>query len=541
MTLFTSTYSVILASFLIMTIFFLSTSTPSSAFTLGDADPLLNNIWLEPDNPKPGDMISIHSSIYNLGTQSTKEVTDVVTIGYFINGDLIKISALTDVRPGVENGIEVSTGPIWLATDGIHTVTVILNYHDTLSHLSDNFENNIMQKKYHVGNWQNVSHSLISFDLFQEVIPNTQNQIIKIIGKIILPENYSKYDTPRIVLKLNDEKGIIHNYPVLINKETNSFYWEETRPVSNTIIPITTSFSDSRYDNPLYHYTLNLYPIGLNQNESLFVLKLPNSTESNNFKNQKFNVVIFDESYQLITKYNTNQISNYQIEKIKPIQLSGHLFQMKNHVVPSNPVLSTNHDGDLLYVILPGGKSYNFEIYSENSLVYSASKFLKPNKILNDIIETKNTYNVNLNQNESLLSLKLSDPTTHHTFRNSEFIIVVFQDSYDNLFKQISTFRNSDLILTPDEDLLTVLPANHKYIMEIYLNGEFINSFETFFKSKDVITKHIPFPELTPIKSEIIDDLSDPLNNLSVEKWKHPAIANESENNISFTIVSGGL
>lgn len=74
-----------------------------------------------------------------------------------------------------------------------------------------------------MGNWQNVSHSLISFDLFQEVIPNTQNQIIKIIGKIILPENYSKYDTPRIVLKLNDEKGIIHNYPVLINKETNSF------------------------------------------------------------------------------------------------------------------------------------------------------------------------------------------------------------------------------------------------------------------------------------------------------------------------------
>jgi hypothetical protein len=329
-------------------IFLLSTSAPSSAFRLGDADPLLNNIWLEPNNPEPGDVVSIHSSIYNQGTQSTKEVTDVVTVGYFIDGDLVKISPLTNVYPGVENGIEISTGPIWMATDGIHTFTVILNYHDTLSHISDNFENNIMQKKYYVGNWQNLSHSLISFDLFQEVIPDTQNQIIKIIGEIILPEAYSKYNTPRIDLKLNDKKGIIHNYPVLINKETNSFYWEKIIPVSNTIIPITTSFSDSRYNNPLYHYTLNLYPTSLNQNESLFVLKLPNSTESNNFKNQKFNVVIFDESYQLMKKYDTHQISDYPIKKIETIQLPASPFEKKVPTKKTKNVLSNKPNLDIL-------------------------------------------------------------------------------------------------------------------------------------------------------------------------------------------------
>ncbi len=537
MILFTNTYSIILSSFLITMVFLLSTFTPSSAFRLGDADPLINNIWLEPSNPKPGDMISIHSSIYNQGTQSTKEVTDVVTVGYFVDGDLIKISTLADVRPGVENGIEISTGPIWMATDGIHTVTVILNYHDTLSHISDNFENNIMQKKYYVGNWQNPSRTLISFDLFQEVIPDTQNQIVKIIGKIILPESYSKYDTPRIDLKLNGKKGIIHNYPVLINKETNSFYWEKIMPVSNTIIPITTSFSDSRYNNALYHYTLNLYPISLNPNESLLVLKLPNS-EFNNFKNQKFNVVIFDESYQLITNYKTSQISDYPIKKTESIQLPASPFEKDDPVVQPNPVLSTNPDGDLLYIILSGGKSYNFEIYSENSLVYSTSKFLQPNKILNDIIEPKNIYNVNLNQSESLLSLKLADPTNYHTFRNSEFVIVVFQDSYNNLFKRISTYGNDDLVLT-HEDLLTVLPANHKYIVEIYLNGEFVNSFENFLKGKDVITKQIPIPKLTLTKSEIVGGLDDdPLNNITVEKWQHSAITNESgKNNISTTVI----
>ena len=195
MKLITSTPAFFLLSFFTVMIFLLSIDTTTSfAFRLGDADPLINNIWLEPENPEPGDVISIHSSIYNQGTQSTKEVTNVVTIGYFIDGNLVKISSLTDVRPGVENGIEISTGPIWLATDGVHTVTMILNYHDTLSHLSDNFENNIMQKKYYIGNWENSPNTLISFDLFQETIPNTQNQIVKITGKIILPENYSKYN-----------------------------------------------------------------------------------------------------------------------------------------------------------------------------------------------------------------------------------------------------------------------------------------------------------------------------------------------------------
>lgn len=503
-------YSIILSSSLVMMIFLVSAVTPSFAFRLGDADPLLNNIWLEPKNPEPGDMVSIHSSIYNQGTQSTKEVTDVVTIGYFIDGDLVKISTLTDVRPGLENGIEISTGPIWMATDGIHTFTVILNYHDTLSHLSDDFENNIMQKKYYVGNWQNLSHHLISFELFQEAIPDTENQIVKISGNIILPENYSKYSKPRINIEFDNKKGMIHNHSLLVDRETNSFYWREIVPVSNTMIPITASFSDSRHNNdPLYHYTLNLHPISLNQNESLFVLKLSDSTESNNFKTQKFNVVIYDESYQLIEKYDTGKISDYPIKQIETIQLPASPFEENTSTTQSNPVFSTNPDGDLLYIILPGGKSYYFEIYSENNLEYSSLKFLKPNKISNDAMETKNIYNVNLNESESLLSLKLSDLDNHHTFRNSEFVIIIFQDSYVNLFKQISTFRNDDLHLIY-EDLLTVLPANHKYIVEIYLNGEFINSFETSLKSKDVITKQISVPKPTTISSEIIDGLHNP-------------------------------
>jgi len=531
MTFFTNTYSIILLSFFVITVFLLPIITPSSAFRLGDADPLINNIWLEPKNPESGDIVSIHSSIYNQGTQSTKEVTNVVTVGYFIDGNLVKISPLTDVRPGLENGIEISTGPIWMATDGVHTVTVILNYHDTLSHISDNLENNIMQKQYYVGNWQNPSQPFLSFDLSQEAIPNTQNQIITINGKILLPENTSKYYAPRINLEFLDEKDNVHTFFTIVNDKTDSFYWRETIPVYSIITTITASLSDNRYSDYLYHYTQNLYPISLNQNESLFVLKFSNSTESN-FKNQKFDVIIYDESYHLIKKYDTNQVYDYPVKEIETIQLPASPFK-KNELIPQpNPVLSTNSNGDLLYIILPGDKMYNFEIYSENNLEYAALKFLEQNKILNDVIETTNTYNVHLHQNESLLSLKLSDPTNSHTFKNSEFDIVVFQDSYDNLFKQISTFGNNDLIYGHNEDLLTVLPGNHKYILEVYLDGKFLDAFETFLKNKDVFTKQISTPDFTPIKFEILDGFGNHLNDISVKNQDYSITDEFGENNI---------
>lgn len=76
----------------------------SYAFQVGGADPLIHDMWLESVNPKPGDVISITSTVYNNGTQSTKSVIDIVTVGYLINVYLVKIDDLPDVLPGIENG-----------------------------------------------------------------------------------------------------------------------------------------------------------------------------------------------------------------------------------------------------------------------------------------------------------------------------------------------------------------------------------------------------------------------------------------------------
>ena len=195
----------------------------SSGFFLGDADPMINNMWLEPQNPQPGDVVSINLSVYNLGTDSTKSVTGVVTVGYFVNGNLVSLDELPDMSPGIENGVKLSSGPIWEVTDGTHTITSVLNYHDTLSHLSDNFENNIMQKTYHLGDWKNPP-SLISYDLFQEFIPGTKKQIVTIKGNAVLPEYFPEYRTSRVNIEFTPDINSVQKSSAIIDRDTGDFY-----------------------------------------------------------------------------------------------------------------------------------------------------------------------------------------------------------------------------------------------------------------------------------------------------------------------------
>ena len=116
------------------------------------ADLVLNDIWIEPKNPKQGEVITVHGSVYNSGVVPSGEVSDVVTVGYVVNGELLEINQLPNILPGIENGIEISSGLLFDASGGEHVVTVIINFHDTLSHLRDNQENNIVQKE--IPNWK---------------------------------------------------------------------------------------------------------------------------------------------------------------------------------------------------------------------------------------------------------------------------------------------------------------------------------------------------------------------------------------------------
>ena len=327
----------------------------AAAFMLGDADPFLNNISLEPRNPKPGDIVSINSSIYNQGTQSTNSVTDVVTVGYFLNGDLIKIDILPDVAPGENSGVKITTGPIWTATDGVHSITVILNYHDTLSHLTDNLENNIMQKIYYVGDWKNPNPH-ISSELFQRYNPDKDDQTIKIIGEIDLPSNLLKPNSHVNIQFHND--NVNQHYTVPINPDTGTFYFRETLPYLPTTIPITISYFADR--DKSYESKSQIFPIKLEKNDSALILH----ELTDHFKSEKFLIAIYDESYNLIKKIETYNIPDLTMEKTVK--------------------------GSFVHVALPGNQIYNVEVYSkEGNLIYASSKFLHVNNVTVDDLYQK--------------------------------------------------------------------------------------------------------------------------------------------------------
>jgi len=268
----------------------------SSAQIFGHADVLLSEIYMEPADPQPGDSVSIQSLVYNAGLDSTKSVTDVVTVGYFVNGDLVKIAELPNVEPGVENGILISSGPIWTASDGDHTITVILNYHDTLSHLTDNPSNNIVQRIFSIGD---PRPSTVLFDAFQEYSPITKMQQITING------NLASSDMPFLPDQVDLQIGNSHD--IVPVDQNGLFSFSKLIRSFDKVTPVTVTVEEN-YPLLGSSYTANIYPIQLEKNESILSFQIQNPSDLYNFQDSSAVIVVYDESYNMIKKISTDSL-----------------------------------------------------------------------------------------------------------------------------------------------------------------------------------------------------------------------------------------
>ena len=348
---------------------------------INSVDLTLIDIWMEPENPKENEPVSIRASVYNAGIIPSSNVSDAVTIGYFVNGDLVEIDLLKNVLPGLENGVEISSEPIFDAVPGNYIVTVIINYHDTLSHLRDNPENNIVQKKFEI---TGDVPSLINYDIDQYYDVSSDTQKIQIHGDIknILQEN-----------------------------------------------------------------------VGNRQ-------------------------VVFD---------------------IGDIQKS----------------TLTNSDGQF---------SLDFDIAFADDLV-KVTPYLEEDQFIPSI--SQNIFPLKLNEEQSALALEVIDDTKTNNFENPLIEIALFQDSYDNFFKKITLDTSNSEESLVDNNFLTVLPANHEYIGEIYLEGRFLDAFQSNFTVNNVIKKEILISESAQIKFRTLDNSGNPLSNVPVENWVSTAISND--------------
>ena len=345
---------------------------------INSVDLILNDIWIEPENPKAGESVSVHGSLYNAGVVSSGKVSDAVTVGYIVNGDLVKIDLLDNILPGMENGVEIASGPIFDALSESYIVTVIVNYHDTLSHLRDNPENNIVQKRFQISN---AIPSVVTYDIHQKYDLKTNKQQIIIQGDLtnIFQE---KLNGQKIILDIGDVKE-----------------------------SVTTDING----------------------EFLFITSIPFNDE--------------------------------------PIKVSAH---------------------------------------AENDFTFpGSSKMIFPIKMSND---------------QSALVIDTQSSTNN--FKNS-LELVIFQDSYEKEFKKISFNKLDVQSMWVYDSFLTILPANHEYIVEIYFEGRFLDAFQHDFNENIVVKKEISISESAEIQFRVTDEMGEPQGNVVVNNWIYSDTTNE--------------
>ena len=306
---------------------------------IGNADVLLTDVYIEPADPQPGDSVSIKSLIYNAGLQSTKSVTDVVTVGYFVNGDLVKIDELPNIEPGIENGILLSSGPVWNASEGNITVTVILNYHNTLSPLTDNLSNNIIQRIFSIGD---PRPSVVLFEIFQEYIPHTKTQQIRLEGDLTSSLSNNLFLPDNVSITIDKFHDVV---PV---DSDGLFQFSKEFPLFDDIIPVTITVEEV-YPLLGSQYTENIYPIQL-ETDSVLSFQIQNPSESYNFLGHSTTVAIFDESYNLVKEIETDDLS-----------LSEKTY-------------------DIVFTTVPNG-TYITEIYFEGRFLHAITTNLQENEI----------------------------------------------------------------------------------------------------------------------------------------------------------------
>jgi hypothetical protein len=350
---------------------------------INSADLILNDIWIEPENPRSGEVVTIHGSVYNAGIIPIEEVSDAVTVAYIVNGEIVEINLLENILPGLENGRVISSGAVFNAVPGTYIITGIVNYHDTLSHLRDNPGNNIVQKVFHIG----VKSPLIAnFETYQYYNDETKKQQITIEG-----------ETTNILLEKSESKEII------IDIE------------------------------------------GVSQEK-----------------------IISDIDGQFL--FNTNIPF-----KDKPIKIS---------------------------------------IYSnEDSFLTSSTQKIFP---------------IKMDKSQSALALEINPYSSENNLKYSALTVVLFQDSYDHMFEKISTDIHNNQNSMTNNLFLTSLPADHKYIAEVYLEGRLLDAFENYFPSNAVIEKKISISESAQIQFRTINELGEPQDNVNVDNWIYSGKSNEN-------------
>jgi len=276
-----------------------------------EAELILENIKIEPLHPKIGESVTITGEVYNAGKISTNSLASIITTAYFVDGKLLHIDDLGNVEPGIRNKIKISSGPIWKAEAGKHTIKIVIDYRNTLKDQYDFPDDNVLEKTFVVGSYNPTKITLNAYP--QYGIQGTE-KVINFTAILIDANSNNPLNEKEIIRNIGGEET-----KVTTNKEgKNSFL--NTIYFFNTYTVKVFFEGDTQYTPSNSSLTIHSLPKEIT---AAMIIKLSNTKEQYNFEEYEFEIIIFQDSYQGVVK------------KIKPNPTI--LLDSKTLLVPLSP------------------------------------------------------------------------------------------------------------------------------------------------------------------------------------------------------------
>lgn len=283
---------------IILVLLFGLTVGMANAYELTRAEITLTDIWLEPEHPQAGDKVAIYASLYNGGTVDTKYFASVVTVGYFVDGELRKITELENVKPGLGNAIKITSGEFWDAEWGKHNMTVVVDYHNTLPDNIDESSNNNLKKTFLIEPYRK---SKIMFDVSPQYVVPSQDLTITINGTLV------ELDSNKPLAKQKIRLAFPNDVDILTTDKDGEF--KITKALT---IPKGKTTLFASYDGSFPHLPTNssnfVFNLKSAKENAAITTHLLDSTTNYNFVKLPATIVTYQDSYQKIyKKFTTNK------------------------------------------------------------------------------------------------------------------------------------------------------------------------------------------------------------------------------------------
>ena len=159
--------------------------------------------------------------------------------------------------------------------------------------------------------------------------------------------------------------------------------------------------------------------------------------------------------------------------------------------------LTTNDEGKVLFQKINNfSKTKDIEVLFEGDNTYGASN-------------TSSTLHAFTDNIESAIIIELQDENNQVHFEKYPLKIIIFQESYENIVKEIMLDHSTSL---NSKTFFIDLPPNHNYFAELYWDGEFFTNIEKEGLEKNkFIIKKIKIPESASIRFNMIDEQELPI------------------------------